>query len=590
MQREVEAALRAVLHKDNKLKSLKIKTGHFLIDCEMKVWAAAKKLTFEENGVEVPAYPEMILITVHPKPGRRSSPAYQAIKCGSKKDGTNIPVASFQKEHITPKKIAKNLTAAPNISRNSRNKTSSTPNNVTTPQKESAPDTISDDVSDTKYPRLSKSQRTRKSDRTYLKSRTLDTESDSSSEEEPYQTVPKFGYISVAKKRETMNQRSKAHVQNSEKSDSDSEESDTRNADTRGHNMRREKDDDKASEVEQSSKNATKSRPKAKSQTSETLVDVCNKSTSKKTHSPPNIRRKFLNKHKFDAVSRSSAEFEASDGQSSRGSSVSDMKCQRERRKGTKHSFHYSLRKCRKEQILDRDIETESNGSKEPGSHALEKSNRQYSSEVKTSKLQIKTKCKATSDVEKVNTRSKSSLVNQASDNDSDLRRSKRLKILHGNDSPPAKRMKEVQDRSNFNNNNNGYTTVANTGTQTRGSTYRIKNSDLKLVKKLAVPGKVDSQQNGQRPRRVLNTYPSTNEGIGTRSTNREPLCYQRDRTLIQQEELAEEMKLQQMALTSNSQSSKPFTRSSENGQKKRRSLIMSTFDSLIKPIKCLFK
>ncbi len=100
-------------------------------------------------------------------------------------------------------------------------------------------------------------------------------------------------------------------------------------------------------------------------------------------------------------------------------------------------------------------------------------------------------------------------------------------------------------------------------GTQTQSSTYRIKASQLGKLKQLVVPlervdskGKqtVDSKakQTGSQSQIVFKHSPDLDEtGISMRSTTQETQCYTRDRASIQQEELEEEMKLQQMALTS---------------------------------------
>ncbi len=128
---------------------------------------------------------------------------------------------------------------------------------------------------------------------------------------------------------------------------------------------------------------------------------------------------------------------------------------------------------------------------------------------------------------------------------------------------------------------------VATCGTQTDIKAYRIKNADLKILRRLVLPeNPVDGAvvSTGKRPRRMLSADPpSGGAGPSTRSTTREPLCHQRDRSLIQQEELAEEMKLQQMAATTT-------TRRNPPQQSARRSFIRSTFEALITPVKNLLK
>ncbi len=148
-------------------------------------------------------------------------------------------------------------------------------------------------------------------------------------------------------------------------------------------------------------------------------------------------------------------------------------------------------------------------------------------------------------------------------------------------------------------------------GTQTQGSTYRIKASELGKLKKLVVPlERVDSKPKatGSQSQIVFNHSPDRDgDGISMRSTTQEAQCYKRDRALIQQEELEEEMKLQQLALKSSAQQvASKSTAHAQSGAvnlkrrnlhgntersppRKRRSFFQAAWDGLTTPIKNWF-
>ena len=577
MQKEVETTLRAVLHKDNRQERLKIKISNFLIDCEMKPWPAVRKIAFEENGREVPAFPEMIVLTVQPKPGRRSSAAYQPI--------THLQVEKDHSSGKTPE-MADDRRKSDACNARKSNNTPSVPNTV----KNLRSSTPKENLITRTVPLVSGSD---------------STAGPSESGKNSKEGCDVFhGDLRNAKQMNRKQQSlvSEASVTSSQSSDDNERECSSwsisnKKSETRRKNIKTHNSNDvrkRQSKADAVHEENTKECEAHEDNPIDVEPDPEENTKLLRSKRVKNVENSILERTKSDTTgteivcNEKCPQSPNLDGYSRSASEIRKRKASRRNIRNT----GYSLRKNTNTEACGDFSENESEKSRPHKQQAQQSSNGPSSPSQNSSHLSSKphTRLKRTG-VGNVATKASSvpseSPKSQTSDRSTSPRRSKRLKAVSQKDLPPAKRARAADNNENVNNNNSNYCHLTSTGTQTQGSTYRIKNADLKFLKKLAIPENAVASHSGRRRRRVLPTYPSTNEEIGTRCTNQEALCYKRDRTLIQQEELAEEMKLQQMALASSQH--KCSKRVAGKGKNKRRSF-MSRLGDMITPVKKLFK
>ena len=542
MQKEVETTLRAVLHKDNRQERLKIKTSNFLIDCEMKPWPAVRKIAFEENGREVPAFPEMIVLTVQPKPGRRSSAAYQPI--------THLQVEKDHSSGKTPE-MADDRRKSDACNARKSNNTPSVPNTV----KNLRSSTPKENLITRTVPLVSGSD---------------STAGPSESGKNSKEGCDVFhGDLRNAKQ---MNRKQQSLV--SEASVTSSQSSDDNERECSSWSISNKKSETRRKNIKTHKSNDVRKR--------QSKVDAVHEENTKECEAhednpidvepDPEENTKLLRSKRVKNVENSILERTKSDTTGTE--IVCNEKCPQS---PNLDGYSRSASEIRKRKA-SRQAKQSSNGPSSPSQNSSHLSSKPHTRLKRTGVGNVATKASSVPS---------ESPKSQTSDRSTSPRRSKRLKVVSQKDLPPAKRARAADNNENVNNNNSNYCYLTSTGTQTQGSTYRIKNADLKFLKKLAIPENAVASHSGRRRRRVLQTYPSTNEEIGTRCTNQEALCYKRDRTLIQQEELAEEMKLQQMALASSQH--KCSKRVAGKGKNKRRSF-MSRLGDMITPVKKLFK
>ena len=554
MQKEVEDALKAVLHKDNRVQPIKIKTAHFLINCEMKPWAAVKKLGFEENGQEIPAYPDMIVLTVQPKPGRRSSAAYEPVNSTMReKENPGKQGNVSHKQKASPKaNNMSNSLEVPSKPKISNTSISSTPKeNIhgrKSVSKAVATGSCIDPGDTAKNCNVSPSNKANKR-RTVGKSVSTGSQSASQSSDNSQKDSPALITSLI----------------------SEIEVEDTRKTERKAKDALKKENDKRATREDVRDARMTRSSRSRNSTGGNSQPASANIKTR-------NARTRVMNAETTRTTRMQSRKV---DHQSKPGSKISQSE-----------SKGQNIRKTRSKNDLEKD--TCSNSSEADSKKSEGKQQRKQ----KTSKSRSRPSSQSASPISKRHTRLKSKRTDQVmkaansntpgshrsqpSNTSSSPRRSKRLKTRTLVDVPPSKRIRVDGRGQNTNNNNSKKRRLNSVGTQTQISTYRIKNVDGKYPKKAAI-----NSTSGRRPQRVLRSYPSTNEEMSTRSTNREALCYKRDRTLIQQEELEEEMKLQQMAVAEcQTRSDK---RLAEKRSNKRRSLI-SRLGDMITPVKKLFK
>ena len=583
MQKEVETALRAVLHKDNRQEPLKIKTSNFLIDCDIKPWPAVRKIVFEENDREVPAFPEMIVLTVQPKPGRRSSLAYQPITHiriakghSDTRDSETPGIADDWRKSGTNARKIHNSNDAPSGLNTLKNLRSSTPKGNLMTQTVSLAAALDSAAEPGDSGENNKQGSTSFHDDVLDISEESETSSVSSDDNakgcSPGSVTNKKSKtrkknIRIDKSNDVRQRQSKAKdVHHESTKECESYEDNTLDVEPDPMKNKKTLRSMRRKNVENSVLENTKSDiggGRAKMKTNSLSTSVVSEQ-SNTTRAETVCNEEYPHSPKSDEFLRSTSEI------------------------GKQKAVRRNVRSIGNTETCDDFSQTESENSQPHKQRALRSNSAPSSNSHLSSKRHTRLKRKGVGKTaKKANSNPSGTPKSQTSDRSKSPRRSKRLKVVAQKDLPPAKRVraKEKADGDANVNDNSNHCNLTTTGTQTQGSTYRIKNADLKFLKKFAIPENAVGSHSGRRRRRVLRTYPSTNEEMGTRSTNREALCYKRDRTLIQQEELAEEMKLQQMALSSQHQCDKPVA---GIGQNKRQSF-MSRLGYMMTPVKKLF-